>query len=152
MFYLFPSEETLKETQLLPNFTLISQLPLDNLSKKMEQKMVFGSVEEFHMSDKSLYLPSPVYFSTARTCRGCRWPMYSAGQHTLIHKFSIGNKITYQDSLIVPGLPLSQYSMDEDVQGNFRILTKTWSPNLATQFFVFDKNFTLTGSLLNIEP
>lgn len=42
--------------------------------------------------------------------------------------------------------------MDEDNQGNFRILTKTWSPNLATQLFVFDQKFKLAGSLLNIEP
>jgi hypothetical protein len=42
--------------------------------------------------------------------------------------------------------------MDEDEKGNFRILTKTPSPTLATQFFVFDKDFRLTGQLLNIEP
>jgi uncharacterized secreted protein with C-terminal beta-propeller domain len=42
--------------------------------------------------------------------------------------------------------------MDEDSQGNFRILTKTWYPNLSTQFFVFDKNFSLAGKLLDIDP
>jgi hypothetical protein len=42
--------------------------------------------------------------------------------------------------------------MDEDEKENFRMLTKTRSPNLATQFFVFDKDFKLVGNLLNIEP
>jgi hypothetical protein len=42
--------------------------------------------------------------------------------------------------------------MDEDERGNFRILTKTYTPSLATHFFVFDKAFTLAGQLLNIEP
>lgn len=152
IFYLLPSEETLKQQHILPNFTLISKLSLNNLEKKVDQKLIFGTVEEFHMSEEALYLPSPIYFSSPMRCVGCRWPTYNAGQNTLIHKFSIGSKVEYKDSLIVPGMPLSQYSMDEDAQGNFRILTKTRNPNLATHFFVFDKNFKLAGQLLNIEP
>ena len=69
IFYLFPDEDTLKETHLLPNFTLISKISLENINKSLEQKMVFGSVQNLHMSTDSLYLPSPIYFSTARTCR-----------------------------------------------------------------------------------
>jgi hypothetical protein len=68
IFYLFPSEETLKETQVLPNFTLISKLSLKNVDKKLEQKLVFGSVDTFHMSEDALYLPSPLYFSSPRKC------------------------------------------------------------------------------------
>jgi hypothetical protein len=152
IFYLFPSEEALQSNSLLPNFTLISKISLENLEKKPEQKMAFGVVREFHMSENALYLPSPIYFSSPRSCRGCRRPSYSAGENTLIHKFNIDNDITYQDSIIVPGTPLSQYAMDQDAQGNFRILTKTRFPNLATQFFVFDKSFQIAGQLLNIEP
>jgi hypothetical protein len=68
IFYLFPSEETLKEHYLLPNFTLISKLSLENVEKKLEQKLVFGAVDEFHMSEEALYLPSPIYFSSPRKC------------------------------------------------------------------------------------
>jgi len=65
---------------------------------------------------------------------------------------SLGSTIKYEDSKIIPGTPLNQYAMDEDGAGNFRILTRTWYPNLATQFFVFDKKFNLVGKLLDIEP
>jgi hypothetical protein len=68
IFYLFPSEETLKEQVILPNFTLISKLSLENVEKKLEQKLVFGSVDAFHMSEEALYLPSSIYFSSPRNC------------------------------------------------------------------------------------
>lgn len=152
IFYLFPSEETLKERQLYPNFTLISKLSLSNLDKKLDQSLVFGSVQDVHMSENALYLPSSLYFSSPRTCLGCRRRTYNAGENTLVHKFTLGNKISYQTSLIIPGAPLNQYAMDEDEQENFRILTKTYAPNLATHFFVFDKEFKVAGQLLNIEP
>jgi len=150
-FYLFPSEESLKEYGVLPNFTLVSKISI-NSSKKIEQKLMFGNVQTIHMSKDALYLPSPIYFSSPMRCMGCWWPSYSAGENTLIHKMSLGSSITYKDSKIIPWTPLNQYAMDEDSQGNFRILTRTWHPNLATQFFVFDKNFNLTGKLLDIEP
>jgi hypothetical protein len=42
-----------------------------------------------------------------------------------VHKINIdGNDLSYQDSTIVPGAPLTQYSMDEHKE-NFRIITKT---------------------------
>jgi hypothetical protein len=44
--------------------------------------------------------------------------------------------------------------MDEDANGNFRILTKTtqnWATR-ATQLFIFDKDFKIAGQLLDIEP
>ncbi|USN55802.1 MAG: beta-propeller domain-containing protein [Candidatus Peribacteria bacterium] len=53
---------------------------------------------------------------------------------------------------MVNGMPLSQYSMSEDAAGNFRILTKTRSPQLASYLFVLDKDMDLAGTLMNIEP
>lgn len=150
-FYLLPSEESLKEYGITPNFTLISSVSISS-DKQPEQKLVFGSVQDIHMSKDSLYLPSPIYFSSPMRCLWCWWPNYSVGQNTLIHKMTLGSVMKYEDSKIIPGIPLSQYSMDEDNEWNFRILTKTWNPNLATQFFVFDRHFSLKGTLLNIEP
>jgi len=101
-FYLFPSEESLKEYGALPNFTLVSKISISSSSQKIEQKLVFGSVQDIHMSQDSLYLPSPIYFSSPMRCRGCWWPSYSAGQNTLIHKMSLGSTISYKDSKIIP--------------------------------------------------
>jgi len=42
--------------------------------------------------------------------------------------------------------------MDEDANGNFRILTRSRSPELATHLWVFDNKLALNGWLLNIEP
>ncbi len=136
----------------MPQFTLISKIAVDDSSLATEQKLVFGTVENIHMSTDTLYLPSPMYFSSPMRCLNCRWPTYSQGQQTLVHKMSLGSTISYKGSKLIPGMPLSQYSMDEDGQGNFRILTKTWNSNLATQLFIFDKGFNLVGKLLDIEP
>ena len=152
IFYLLPSEEAVKNYSITPNFTLITQIDVEKKTDDVQQKVVFGDVGEVHMSQNSLYLPSQLYFSSPMRCMNCWWPSYSAGQNTLIHKMNLKNNISYESSKIIPGVPLSQYSMDEDSAGNFRILTKTWSPNLATQFFVFDNRFELKGSLLDIEP
>lgn len=100
-FYLFPSEESLKEYGVLPNFTLVSKISL-GVSKKVEQKLVFGNVQDIHMSKDALYLPSPLYFSSPMRCLGCRWPSYSAGENTLIHKMNLGSTISYKDSKIIP--------------------------------------------------
>jgi len=42
--------------------------------------------------------------------------------------------------------------MDEDAQGNFRILTSTRSPQQATHLITLDPKMSMLGSLLNIEP
>ena len=53
---------------MYPNFTLISQISLDNLNVTPKQNLVFGNVDEIHMSQTSLYLPSPIYFSNPIRC------------------------------------------------------------------------------------
>jgi len=60
--------------------------------------------------------------------------------------------MTYVDSALIPGSPLTQRSMSEDSDSNFRILTKTWMPQVATHLVVLDKELHKLGSLLHIEP
>lgn len=60
--------------------------------------------------------------------------------------------MNYINSALLPGSPLTQWSMDEDAAGNFRILTSTWSPQQATHLITLDTNLKKLGSLLNIEP
>lgn len=42
--------------------------------------------------------------------------------------------------------------MDEDANGNFRILTKWWNPELSTHLWTFDASLNHVNQLLNIEP
>ena len=154
IFYLIPSEDTMKETWMYPNFTLISQISLDNLNVTPKQNLVFGNVDEIHMSQTSLYLPSPIYFSNPIRCslRWCYSSRYYRNENTLVHKFNLWKSVQYQDSTIIPWTPLNQYSMDEDDDWNFRILTTTRYDQNATHLSILDKNLKLKWSLLNIEP
>ena len=154
IFYLLPSEDTMKETDTYPNFTLISQISLSDLDATPKQSLVFGNVNEIHMSQTSLYLPAPIYFSNPTRCslRGCYGSWYYRDENTLVHKFNLWKSVEYQDSTIIPGTPLNQYSMDEDDDWNFRILTTTWYDQRATHLSILDKDLKLKWSLMNIEP
>ena len=154
IFYLLPSEDTMKETDTYPNFTLISQISLSNLNATPKQSLVFGNVDEIHMSQTSLYLPAPIYFSNPVKCslRWCYGSWYYRDENTLVHKFNLEKSVKYQDSTIIPGTPLNQYSMDEDDEWNFRILTTTWYDQRATHLSILDKDMKLKWNLMNIEP
>ena len=154
IFYLLPSEDTMKETDTYPNFTLISQISLSDLNATPKQSLVFGNVDEIHMSQTSLYLPAPIYFSNPVRCslRWCYSSRYYRDENTLVHKFNLEKSVEYQDSTIIPGTPLNQYSMDEDDNWNFRILTTTWYDQRATHLSILDKDMKLKWNLMNIEP
>ena len=154
IFYLLPSEDTMKETKVYPNFTIISQISLSDLGSSTSQNLVFWNVDEIHMSQSSLYLPSPIYFSKPTRCslRWCYSSRYYRDENTLIHKFNLDKKVVYQDSTIIPWTPLNQYSMDEDDNWNFRILTTTWYDQQATHLTILDKDLKIKWSLMNIEP
>ena len=154
IFYLLPSEDTMKETGTYPNFTLISQISLSDLDATPKQNLVFGNVDEIHMSQTSLYLPAPIYFSNPTRCSHwwCYSSWYYRDENTLVHKFNLEKSVKYQDSTIIPGTPLNQYSMDEDDNWNFRILTTTWYDQKATHLSILDKDMKIKWSLMNIEP
>lgn len=154
IFYLLPSEETMKESGIYPNFTLISQISLSDLDKTPTQNLVFGNVNEIHMSKDSLYLPSPIYLSRPTSCGlfGCISSWYYKNENTLVHKFNLWKTVTYKDSTIIAWEPLNQYSMDEDSDWNFRILTTTRYDKKATHLSILDKDLKLVWNLMNIEP
>ena len=154
IFYLLPSENTMKETDTYPNFTLISQISLSDLNATPKQSLVFGNVDEIHMSQTSLYLPAPIYFSNPVKCslKWCYGSWYYRDENTIVHKFNLEKSVQYQDSTIIPGTPLNQYSMDEDDEWNFRILTTTRYNQRATHLSILDKDMKLKWNLMDIEP
>jgi len=103
------------------------------------------------MSLDNLYLTSHMYQSYDFKCSSkfrCFAPWYPRGTNTLIHKINIENSdLSYQDSTIIPGRPLTQYSMDE-YKENFRILTQTnrWNSvdnESHTDLYILDKDLDL---------
>jgi len=110
------------------------------------------------MSLKNLYLTDSIYQTQSFSCPAdamCIMPMYWGGTNsTVVHKMNIkANSLKYQDSTLLPGRPLTQYSMDEN-NDNFRIITSTnnWGRNREqhTDLFILDKNLKLLSNLSNL--
>ncbi|MDO4714359.1 MAG: beta-propeller domain-containing protein, partial [bacterium] len=151
--YVLPEDKNLS---LDPMFTLVFAMDIRDASKKAETTALLAPNGELHMSKNALYLVSNFYTYENWACpRGllCALPFFRNSNQTLIHKFERkGLELNYQNTAIVPGAMLTQYSMDEDAQGYFRILTKTWEPKLATHLYILNPDLTFAGKLENIEP
>ena len=152
--YVLPEDKDLK---LNPVFTIVTSLNIKDSSKAPEVTALLSPSWEMHMSKDSLYLVSNYYTPSKRwSCpRGlfCISTYYWGTTQTLIHKFKRnGLNLKYENTAAVPWSLLTQYSMDEDAQGNFRILTETYIEDQATNLYVLDKNLNLAGKLENIEP
>jgi uncharacterized secreted protein with C-terminal beta-propeller domain len=153
--YALPDSQTLKHYNLDPNFTIISQINISSPDEKVKTNITIGATQSIHVSQNAIYLAQGLYTPTARACpmnARCIIPSFSAGQQTLLHKFILNPSPSYKASNITQGSPLSQYSMSEDNNGNFRILTTQWNDQQSTHFFSFDSNLNPIGKLTNIEP
>ena len=156
--YVLPDEETLKKYDFSPSYTIISAINIKDPTQKVETKVIVGNNAEIYMSLENLYLTSHMYQAYNFSCpvgRGCFAPWYPRGANTLVHKLNIdGKNIKYQDSALVPGNPLTQYSMDE-YKTDFRILTQTnnWNTNTNeshTDLYILNKDLWLKSSLKNL--
>lgn len=152
--YVLPDDETLKKQWFNPEFAVITTLDINNLESKPQTRVMFGSLNQLHVSTDSIYVTNYFYTSYNFRCplwAMCIMPYYRSGENTLIHKFSLATWVNYVNSNIIPWYPLNQYSMSED-NWYFRILTNTWYPSLSTHLFVLDNKLNLSGSLRDIEP
>ena len=84
-------------------------------------------------------------------------------EKTVIQKIAYnGDVFTYQGAVEVRGSLLNQFSMDEDVNGYFRVATtkdRTWSSFSDSasdvpysNVYILDKNLALTGALEKLAP
>jgi len=156
--YVLPDEDTLKEFDFNPSYNIISIVDTKNTSNQVKTKVIAWSNSEIYMSLENLYLTSQMYQSYNFKCSSnfrCFAPWYPRGTNTLIHKINIDNSdLSYQDSTIIPGRPLTQYSMDE-YKENFRILTQTnrWNSKdneSHTDLYILNKDLDLKWSLKNL--
>jgi len=154
--YNFPDEETLKNTSFNPWYNIISVININDTEKRVETEVIAGSNSEIFMSTDNLYLTEGIWQQDNFSCPPnalCAMPFFWGGtQNTLIHKMNIdGMKVDYQDSALVPGAPLNQYSMDE-YQGDFRIITSQWSPDRSTGLYILDEDLEKVSDLTNLAP
>ena len=154
--YVFPDEETLKEYDFAPSYNIISTINISDTSEGVKTKVIAGQNAEIYMSTDNLYMTSHMYQSYDFRCPAnarCMVPWYPRGQNTLVHQISVdGDDLQYQNSNIVPGSPLNQYSMDQH-EDKFRIITQTRYPELATNLYILNKSdLELHGMLGSIEP
>lgn len=154
--YSFPDEEALENSSFNPGYNIISVININDSNESVTTKVIAGSNSEIYMSNENLYMTEGIWQADNYSCPRdamCAMPFFWGGtQNTLIHKLNIdGSSVMYQDSALVPGAPLSQYSMDE-YQDNFRIITSSWSPERSTGLYILDENLESVSSLTNIAP
>ena len=156
--YVLPDVNTLKKYDFSPSYNIISVINIKDTEKKVKTKVIAGSNAELYMSLDNMYLTSYMYQDYNFSCpegMACILPWYPRWTNTLIHKINVDwDNLKYQTSTIIPGSPLTQYSMDE-YKWDFRILTKVndWSfkwNKRHTNLYILDKNLKLKWNLKNL--
>ncbi len=136
MSSILPSKNTLSKYSINPNLTSIIRFDIRVPNGKIDSEVIVSQAGQIHVSKDSVYLTAnmwqhnsnPICPPNARCISPMIWNPGTSS--TLVHKFNINNaKIRYSYSKEVTGTPLNQYSMDEDSNGNFRIITSlsSWS-------------------------
>lgn len=153
--YVLPDQETLKQFDFTPSLVTLSIIDTEDATKETKTKVLFGDVAQIHMSLSNLYITSHLATGYDFKCAPgmfCIMPYYYQGQNTLIHKLSVKDDTTsYVASIIVPGSPINQYSMDEEATtGNFRIVTSHSYPSQSSELFVLDPKLQVLGKLSDI--
>jgi len=154
--YSFPSEETIKNGWFNPGYNIVSVINMRDISREVETTVIAWSNSEIYMSQDNLYMTEGIWSADRFNCppnARCAMPFFWWGtQNTLVHKLGIDTqKISYQESALVPGSPLNQYSMDE-YEGNFRIITSAWTPERSTGLYILDENLQKVSSLTDLAP
>jgi Beta propeller domain len=149
-----------------PSPTLTSILRFDTSvpDSRIATQIVVSDAGQIHVTPDSIYLTTSIWTQDiASKCPAnarCMNPMiWNPGTaNTLIHRFSVDNaNIRYNYSRQIPGTPLNQYSMDEDGDHNFRIVTtlSSWSGGTNTSttgLSVLSPTGTVIGSLSGLAP
>ena len=145
-----PDDETLKKFDFTPSYVTLSVINTEDVNEEVTSKLLFWDVNEIYMSQSNLYITSNLYTSYNFKCgfMGCMMPYYNSWNQTLVHKMSLNGKdVKYVSSNIIPGSPLNQYSMDENSDWYFRIVTSNYIWTWSTSVYVLDKNLKLSWKL-----
>jgi hypothetical protein len=161
---ILPDIQTLKNYTLNPTLTSILRFDTSVPKSPITSEIVLSDAGQIHVTRDSVYLTSPLWSPrTGSTCppnANCASPLvWNPGtSNTLLHRFAVTNaSIRYSYSRLISGSPLTQYSMDENSAGEFRIVTtnSSWSRGTntsSTQLSVLSPTGQIVGRLENIAP
>lgn len=166
MSSLLPDSDTLESYSFNPTLTSILRLDTSVQAGKITSQVVLSEAGQIHVSRNSLYLTSNLWTpytnnTTTPTSPRCapNTPcatslIWNPGQNgTLIHRFVLDRTNTkYAYSRLIPGSPLSQYSMDEDVSQNFRIVTSEFGNAQSTRLTILGSSGAVLGQITGIAP
>ncbi len=161
--FVLPDANTLKNIDFNPSLVSLSSLDITSPTAKMKSELLFGDVSQIHMSKSALYITSVISQSASSNSvcppnAKCFAPSSYTLSSTLVHKYALQNGgLSYQYTSAIPGNPMSQYSMDEDMSGNFRIVTQNyaWSSGQnqnTTELSVISPSGKVIGKIQNIAP
>lgn len=139
-----------------PSLTTVLRFDTRNPDGALDSKMVFASNSQIHLSKHSLYLTTQIFDQWNNSCPP--WAMcammWNPGKtSTLVHRFSFdGVRSQYVYSKMIEGSPLSQYSMDEDANKYFRVVTSREWEKRSTSVSILSPSGEVVGSLDNLAP
>ncbi len=110
-----------------PNMMTIAVIDYLDVAKT-ETLSVLGSGSDIYMTAESLYIFS------------------NSGGNTCVAKYSIGDKLSYVASVVVPGYTATDFSYNE-YNGKFRIATTTWGNGTENNVYVYDEKLVKIGEL-----
>jgi Beta propeller domain len=149
---ILPSKETLSSYSFSPSLTSVLRFDTSIPAGAITTRTVLSEAGQIHVSRDSLYLTSNLWSPNASSSScppnaKCAMPLiWNPGTSaTLVHRFSFeGVNTNYVYSKLIPGNPLNQYSMDEDTNKNFRIITTEYGEKQSTRVSVLSS----TGNIL----
>lgn len=135
------------------SFLTLSVIPLSN-SGDATRKVIYGDASQFFMSKESFYIVGNYWkqggnFSCPPNAR-CIMPAFRSEQNSLIHRFGMkSGKVSYVYSVLTPGMPLSQYALNERDGVLFTANQKDWTTN-GVDIFAIDGAGKLLSKLENV--
>lgn len=164
MSSILPGTGSLSKYSFNPTLTSILRFDTTVPNSQITSQVVLSEAGQIHVTRDSVYLTSNMWTprdgSTCPPNARCASPLiWNPGtSNTLVHRFAVSNaSIRYSYSRLVYGSPLTQYSMDENAAGDFRIVTtlSSWSGGTntsSTSLSVLSLTGQVIGKLANIAP
>lgn len=136
------------------SLTTIVRLPLNVTNAVPQMKTIMWNSSQIHVSAKSIYLTSPTYMRQPFVCpiNAMCMPWRWEGQYTTVYGFSLEG-LKYNYATVVNGNTWNQYSMDENAQWKFRIVTSNWvNGKNNSNVYVLNTDWKVAGKLENLAP
>lgn len=138
-----------------PTYSIITAVDLAAPAEsKVETKGYLGGSEQLYMSKDNLYLTATIYDNSSSTApNGAEIMIWNPGTaNSEVFKFSLqGTAVVFQNSALLKGHVLNQFSMDE-YASNFRVVTtegNMWDEKNPSKnhLFILNEKMSVVGSV-----